>query len=386
MLLLGRDGVDFVVVGEDEKFAFGVFAEGGGAEFLLLFGAGENLCVGGFSLLMVEGPEGAEAPVAIEVFSLKGGDGGAPVVEAAGDGCAILTAVFVDRVDEGYFLGRFVSPCVGRVGAFVEGPAIIAAIFDDVDFLVSSLTDVGSPEFLAVWMEGEAPRVAEAEGEDFRVVAGCVEEGVVGGESIGAVAGAGVDVNAENLAVVDEGVLGEALGVVALSSVADGDVKVAVGAEENVAGIVVPEGLGEFEEDALGREVGFVGIINGCLHFADAGVLGILERVVEVEFAVLGVVGVERESQKAFFKLLLDEGAVGDIEESDFFRRGTVLWQDGDFSELLDEEEAVGAIGWNGERDGEFNVLVLEGGGDFDEGGSQEGGGGEEEGQDWFHW
>ena len=47
--------------------------------------------------------------------------------------------------------------------------------------------------------------------------------------------------------------------------------------------------------------------------------LRVLERVVDVELAILGVVGVEGESEEAFFELLLDEGAVGDVEEGDFF-------------------------------------------------------------------
>ena len=262
---------------------------------------------------MVEGPESTETPVAIEIFSLESWDGGASVVEAAGNGDAILTSVLVDGVDECQFLGRFVGVGVGGVGGFIKGPAIITAIFDDVDFLVGPLTDVGGPEFLSVWMEGEAPRVAEAEGEDFGVVAGFIEEGVVGGESVGTAAGAGVDVNAEDLTVIDKGVLGEALGVVSLSSVADGDVKVAVGSEEDVAGVVVPKGLGDFQKDALGGEIGFVWIIGRGLHFANAGVFGILERVVDVELTILGVVWVECESKEAFFKLFLDEGAVGDV-------------------------------------------------------------------------
>ena len=45
MLLLGGDRVDSVVVGEDEELSTGVFDEGGRAEFLLLFGADEDLCV-----------------------------------------------------------------------------------------------------------------------------------------------------------------------------------------------------------------------------------------------------------------------------------------------------------------------------------------------------
>lgn len=110
---------------------------------------------------------------------------------------------------------------VGGVGGFVMGPAVVAAFFDDVDFFVGSLSDVGGPEFIGLGVEGEAPGVAKAEGEDFGVVAGFVEKGVIGREAVGAVAGAGVDVDAENFSVVDEGVLGEAVGVVALASVAD---------------------------------------------------------------------------------------------------------------------------------------------------------------------
>ena len=87
---------------------------------------------------------------------------------------------------------------------------------------------------------------------------------------------AGVDVNAGDLTVVNKGVLGEALGVVFLSAVADGDVKVAMGSEEDVAGVVVPKGLGDFQKDALGGGIGFVWFIGRGLHFANAGVFGIL--------------------------------------------------------------------------------------------------------------
>ena len=87
-------------MGEDEEFALGVVCEGGGFEGSLRFGAGEDFLVGGFSVLVVEGPEGAEAPVAVEVLALEGWDGLAMIVEAAGDGDAAEAVVFVDGVDE----------------------------------------------------------------------------------------------------------------------------------------------------------------------------------------------------------------------------------------------------------------------------------------------
>ena len=76
---------------------------------------------------------------------------------------------------------------------------------------------------------------------------------------------------------------------------------------------MVPERLGDFKQDAFGGEVGLVGIGGRGLHFADHGVLGILKGVVDVELTILGVVWVECESKEAFFKLFLDEGAVGDV-------------------------------------------------------------------------
>lgn len=149
---------------------------------------------------------------------------------------------------------------------------------------------------------------------------------------------------------------------------------------------MVPVGLGNFEEDTLGGGVGFGGIIGSGLHFADDGVFGVLESVVDVELTIFGVVGVEGEAEEAFFELFVDEGAVGEVEEGGFFGGAAVFGEDGDFAELLDEEESVGFVGGDGEGDGEFDFLLGEGGGEFDLGGGEEGGGCEEEtGEDGFH-
>lgn len=87
-------------MGEDEEFALGVVDEGGGFEGSLVFGAFEDFLVGGFFVFVVEGPEVAEAPVAVEVLALEGGDGFAVIVEASGNGNAAEAVVFVDGVDE----------------------------------------------------------------------------------------------------------------------------------------------------------------------------------------------------------------------------------------------------------------------------------------------
>ena len=234
-LFFGREGVDFVIVGEDKKFAFSIFDEGGGAEFFVLLGAGEDLGVGRlFSIFVSEAPEAAESPVAIEILALKGGDGFAAIVKSAGDGDAAEAVVFMDGVDEFYCLRGLVIAGIGGVGAFFKRPTIITAFLDNVDFFPSALADVGGPEFLSGRVEGEAPGVAKAEGEDFGMVTWLVEEGIVVREAVGSISGTGVDVDTKNFSVVDESVLREPLEVVGFAAVSDGNVEVAVGSEEDV--------------------------------------------------------------------------------------------------------------------------------------------------------
>lgn len=376
----GGDGEDFSVVREDEKFLRGIFDEGGGFEGSQFFGSSENLGNRGALVAVVESPEVSETPIAEEVFSAKGGDLVSAIVDASGDRDAIFTAVFVDRCDElavfwwALFLGG------ERMIGFHEGPTVVSPVLDDVDFLPSVLPDVGCPEFTCFGMESQTPGIAKSEGENLGMVAGFVEEGVVIGKAVGTVARAGVDIDSQDLAIVDKSVLRELKRIVGFASVAHSEIKQSVGAEEEIARVVVPVGLWDLEKDALGRWVGFVGISRRGLHFAQNRVLGTLEGVVKVELPVPGVVGMKGEAEESFFELLLNEGAIGQVEEGGLFGRVPVLGKDGDLSELLNEKKTIGAIGRDRDGNGELELLVWKGGGelDFRCGGEQRRSGGEE--------
>ena len=113
---------------------------------------------------------------------------------------------------------------------------------------------------------------------------------------------------------------------------------------------MVPEGLGDLEEDAFRSGVGFVWIRGGDLEFADDTSFWFLLAVADVKLAVFLVFRVKGESDQSFLKLVLLHLPVGEIEEGFGFLAGLIGGQQTDLAPLLDEELAPGAIGGGEQR------------------------------------
>ncbi len=94
------------------------------------------------------------------------------------------------------------------------------------------------------------------------------------------------------------------VGVFRPSPVTGRDVEKAVGAEVNVAAVVVRFALLEIEDRGRASRVGHVGVSGRHLVPLDAGAVGIVTRVVgvvDVEQPVVFEVGVKRQSEQALF-------------------------------------------------------------------------------------
>src|SRR5690606_15544619 len=164
---------------------------------------------------------------------------------------------------------------VGLV-ALVAAPAQVepaaSAGGDEVDLLVRVLADVGDPEVACERVEGDAPRVAQAQRIDLVAAgsAGAVGIGVVGRDAVvrargqaavGRAAAAGaVDIDAQQLAQQAVRVLGVVVWIATAAAVARGAGEVAVRAELDVTAVVVAVGLLELHQNQLGGRVGDVGI------------------------------------------------------------------------------------------------------------------------------
>ena len=85
----------------------------------------------------------------------------------------------MNGIDEFYTFGGFSAVGIGGVVSFFKGPSVVDSFFDNVDFLMGVLSDVGGPEFFCCWVERKTPRVAQAEGENFRMIARFFKEGVL---------------------------------------------------------------------------------------------------------------------------------------------------------------------------------------------------------------
>ena len=88
-----------------------------------------------------------------------------------------------------------------RDSSFAEIPTIVAAFYDDVDFLALILSDVGAEEGLRLHVPVDAPRIAQPKCPDFGAIAFLADEWIILGDSVRKVTRAGIHVDAENLAM-----------------------------------------------------------------------------------------------------------------------------------------------------------------------------------------
>ena len=113
-------------------------------------------------------------------------------------------------------------------GSLAGGPAVVAALLDQVQLVLAVLAELGRPQ-LTAGVPREALRVAEAEAPDVAGVAAGAEERVVARRGA-------VGVDPQDLAVERAPVLR----VAAVLRVADGRVQLAVRTEPHPAAVVVP--------------------------------------------------------------------------------------------------------------------------------------------------
>ena len=234
------------------------------------------------------------------------------------------------------------------MGALPDAPAVVAALDHGVDLLVAPVADIAHEQPAgAIRLPRQAPRVPEPVGVDLGPTR-AVDEGVVGRDRVRR---AGVDVQAQHLAVQPGGVLRIALRSVALVSIATTtaiagpQVQIPVGAEAEGAAAVVRLWLSELEHDPLGigvrpiRVAGYPELAQSIRVIDDAGSRrrgG--SRVVDEEPTVRRVVGVERQAEQTalvVFGVEPDEG-VGQVEEG--HRLALAVAEDMDPPRLLDDE------------------------------------------------
>src|SRR5690606_8329268 len=112
--------------------------------------------------------------------------GEAAIDVSARDALAQAAPVFVHRRDQRSIVRAVLGRCEG-VRAFEDAPTIVAAPNDAIDLFVVVLAHVGGPQFAALPIEAEAPRIAQSERPNLRPHAFLADEWVIGWNTIGAV-------------------------------------------------------------------------------------------------------------------------------------------------------------------------------------------------------
>lgn len=187
---------------------------------------------------------------------------------------------------------------VGSI-ALVAAPTIIftadARRRLEINFLPGILAHIADPHVARQPVEAEFPGIAQADSPNFIERRRIVHKRIGGRYRIRATA---VDIYAHHLAEVRLSVLAVVLWVAARTAVTEAEVQVAVGAEVEVAGIVVGIGLIDAQDHQFAVGVGHIGIGRADAEPGDARMAGAV-GVIDVEVAVLGVVGMKNQAQQA---------------------------------------------------------------------------------------
>src|SRR5262249_35445959 len=161
------------------------------------------------------------------------------------------------------------------------------------------------PQHVGFAIKRHPPDVAKAVGVDFRLSVLLTDKWIVLRDCIVVAFGFVVHIDAEYFAQVRVQLLTVAIGIVGSAAVAMRDVEIAVGPENERAAVVVPEWLLNRQQHFLGVRIGLIGIILGHAKARnDVGGLRFLGRVEDEELAVLFVIGMKCQPQKALFVLV----------------------------------------------------------------------------------
>lgn len=282
-------------------------------------------------------PDFGAGVVGEEIGAIKGGVFVASVDIAACDGDAGVGGVVVFEDGAGESIERGVIRVIdawAAGGAFHDAPAEVDSAWRvcglEIDFFAVALADVSHVKVTGFGIEGVSPRIPQAVVPDFRAgggMGGVVVEGIFwrlaraafgDGVIFGGVGGKIVlaGIYAEDFSqefgqvlgvahvggVADHGCVGGVL-IVGIAAVACGDVEVMVWAESEPAAVVVGLRLVDLEDGlggggAGGSEVGG-GVLNDLREALSEGAA--CGGVIEVEFTVGGVVGVEGHAEEALF-------------------------------------------------------------------------------------
>jgi hypothetical protein len=186
--------------------------------------------------------------IAVDVGSGQFGKSATAIDEAPGDRAKIAVGMFEDGGENGGgAAGAFGAK---RVRAFTDAPAVVASAFNPQHHFPEILSDVAPPEIASLAVEAELPELPEAVSVNLGAGVGLVEEGVVGGDGVGAGGVAAVDIDAEQAGEqIVESLAGLAF-IGDATAIAARDVEKTVGAEGEVAAVV--SARGPFDEHLLG--------------------------------------------------------------------------------------------------------------------------------------
>ena len=221
---------------DDVQLAGVVGAEAGDVE-----GRIDQLAVpDGLRAVVLDPPDAAGGPVAVDVGPDQLGQAGAAVDPAAGERAGLAVGVLGgrrrDRVGARLALG------VEDVAPLGEAPAVVGPLLDQVDLLPEVLAVLADPELARLAVEAQPPGIAQAVGPELGPGAGAVDERVVLRHAVVPARVGVIDVDPQHgRQQVVEGLAGQ-VGVGVAGAVARGDVEIAVVAEGEVAAVVAVGG------------------------------------------------------------------------------------------------------------------------------------------------
>ncbi len=220
----------------------------------------------------------------------------------------------------------------------------MSAVFHDIHFLKTVLSDIGDPKPAECRIEAEAPWIAEPPGEyflgpSFRVVC----KGVVERYTVILSVLRGIHIDAKHLAKEDAPILRVALWITAGSAVAHADIQISVWSEYDLSAVVIAVRLCDGKNDQLRCGIGLLGIRHRNREAGYHSAARIRRSIIHVEIAVFQIGWVESESKQAFLASSIVD-PVTDVKEDVSSSGIDIIRENENLSRLFDDKKASTAI------------------------------------------
>src|SRR5690606_21615989 len=227
---------------------------------------------------------------------------------------------------------------------FHDVPAIVAALFDDIYFLIAVLAHISRPKIPGDGIKAEPPGIAETIGVNLLPITFLITgKGIVLRNGIVLSPLLPIHIDPQDTAQQGAQILPMLLRITTGAAVAHGNVQIAIWAKGDLSAIVVGVRLIKFQQDQFAGPLSLIGIGGGDLKAGYHCPVGVGGSIVDIKIAVVGQIRLKGKAQQTPHSPPI-RCLVINIHRHLILLRVAVIFNHRNYASLLYNEKPVGGI------------------------------------------